>query len=240
MQKDKVNDPLVIVPISAFKTVSATWLKHFNHNHQRMTRIIRSLRILGLEEDAQAFATALQLVCRDNPGKIGEKSLLYWARVATRPLYFAPDDIDDRNNRKGFLYEYEQGQQKKTDIRETEPRDTIICYHPDVNRTMALKKTHSKDETKTKTNITTKTKEENKPLPEDKSKKNGTTKTKAKPVEKQIKETTNLTGGRRKKVKKDGAKRAKVQKPQKAKPPLARPTRTQPRRSNKKDVGYKT
>lgn len=102
MQKDNINDPLAILPISAFKDVSATWLKNFNHNHQRMTRVIRCLRILGLEEDAQAFFATLQLVSRNNHGRIGERSILYWTRAATRPLYFAPDDEITPSDRKEF------------------------------------------------------------------------------------------------------------------------------------------
>ena len=61
----------------------------------RITRIIRCLRILGLELEAQAFHAALknvdQKVC---PGKIGKTSLMYWARAAKRPLWIAPD-VDD-------------------------------------------------------------------------------------------------------------------------------------------------
>ncbi|KAK4691809.1 homocitrate synthase, partial [Lecanoromycetidae sp. Uapishka_2] len=85
---------------------SRNWVKGFNHNHLRITRIIRSLRVLGLETDAVSFFQALAKVCEDS-GKISGRSLTFWTRAAKRPLYLAPEDEEDNGNGVDFLYEIE-------------------------------------------------------------------------------------------------------------------------------------
>ncbi|KAL8960762.1 MAG: hypothetical protein Q9183_005409 [Haloplaca sp. 2 TL-2023] len=92
-----------------FLAASKNWLKPFNHNHLRITRIIRSCRILGLEEEAEGFYRALVKVADDFPEKRLGKSMLYWRRAAKRPLYLAPEDDEDFGHGKDFLYEVERG-----------------------------------------------------------------------------------------------------------------------------------
>lgn len=84
------------------------WVKSFNHNHLRITRILRSLRVLGLEAEAEAFFEALKVVCECG-GKISARSLLFWTRAAERPLFIAPEDEEDEGRGAGFLYEFEAG-----------------------------------------------------------------------------------------------------------------------------------
>jgi hypothetical protein len=69
-----------------------SWAVRFDHNHLRITRILRCLRILGLQTECDAFFVALKRVCEDPTIKISERSLSYWTRAVTRPLYIAPDD----------------------------------------------------------------------------------------------------------------------------------------------------
>ncbi|KAF2836271.1 hypothetical protein M501DRAFT_912189, partial [Patellaria atrata CBS 101060] len=73
------------------------WVMRSNHNHLRITRIIRSLRVLGLEAEARAFFEALEEVYETGLGRsrIGPTSMMYWTRAAERPLYLAPDEDDD-------------------------------------------------------------------------------------------------------------------------------------------------
>jgi hypothetical protein len=71
------------------------WVTRVDHNHLRITRIIRSLRVLGLEEDAQAFYEALLAVDADFPARISKGSIMFWTRAAVRPLYLAPSEADD-------------------------------------------------------------------------------------------------------------------------------------------------
>jgi hypothetical protein len=53
------NPPLRVVPSASFTERSENWLMPVNHNHLRITRILRSLRVLGLQEEAAAFFLCL-------------------------------------------------------------------------------------------------------------------------------------------------------------------------------------
>lgn len=68
------------------------WAVRFDHNHLRITRILRCLRILGLQTECDAFYAALKEVYEDPMFKISDRSMQYWTRAVTRPLYIAPDD----------------------------------------------------------------------------------------------------------------------------------------------------
>lgn len=93
-----------------YGTVSKNWVTHFNHNHLRITRIIRCLRVLGLERQAQAFFYALRKGLPRNGWGVGKTTLDFWTRAATRPLYLAPDDSDEEKALSGrdFLWEFEE------------------------------------------------------------------------------------------------------------------------------------
>jgi len=96
-----------------FETRAQNWVKGFTHNHLRITRIIRSLRVLGLEAEATAFFRAVEDVY-NTTGRIGARSLMYWTRAVERPLYLAPEDEEDEGNGKDFLYEFEVEKDRKT------------------------------------------------------------------------------------------------------------------------------
>ncbi|EME45261.1 hypothetical protein DOTSEDRAFT_43628 [Dothistroma septosporum NZE10] len=80
------------------KLAQNTWLTRVDHNHLRISRIIRCLRILGLHETAQVFHQALQ----DNAEGVSSRSLMYWERAATRPLHLPPSE--DNENAKGVAW----------------------------------------------------------------------------------------------------------------------------------------
>ena len=80
------KDPLRVVPSPAFADRSRTWLTYGNHNHLRITRILTSLRLLGLEEESAAFFRCLAgLYGREsassNP-RISEESFQFWKSAA--------------------------------------------------------------------------------------------------------------------------------------------------------------
>lgn len=111
-RSQQVGNPNVeIVPGENFRQASKNWVKRFNHNHLRITRIIRSLRVLGLEEHAAGVHRALRSVYDGGKSGIGGKSMMFWTRAAERPLYLAPEDEKDEGQGKGFLYEYEASKQ---------------------------------------------------------------------------------------------------------------------------------
>ena len=83
------------------------WLQQSSHNHLRITRIIRSIRILGLEEEAEAFFVALELIFKTT-GRISSRSLEYWRRAAQRPLNVPPhSQTSSASQGKGFLRDFE-------------------------------------------------------------------------------------------------------------------------------------
>lgn len=106
------QESMNIVPGNNADRQFRIWVKAFNHNHLRITRIIRSLRVLGLEDEAAAFFHALGKVDETHPGKISSRSLTYWTRAAKRPLYVAPDDErEEQASGPAFLWSFEERHQ---------------------------------------------------------------------------------------------------------------------------------
>jgi len=54
------------------------WLRHDNHNFLRLTRILRSLRLLGFGEEAKALQTCLLDLRRSFPHIIGSRAARFW------------------------------------------------------------------------------------------------------------------------------------------------------------------
>lgn len=71
-----------IVRSANFAMRSHDWLSPMNHNHLRLTRILRSLRLLGLEAESQALFLALGDINREFPGRITPRSFDYWQDAA--------------------------------------------------------------------------------------------------------------------------------------------------------------
>lgn len=92
--------------VPTFDVVSRHWVRKVDHNHLRLTRILRSLRILGLEIEAEALWRALDEVYAHHR-VISRKSWTFWTRAAKRPLYLAPEDEKDEGKGADFLYERE-------------------------------------------------------------------------------------------------------------------------------------
>ncbi|KAF2215159.1 hypothetical protein CERZMDRAFT_94579 [Cercospora zeae-maydis SCOH1-5] len=96
------DDP-TLTPKSNFeKLARETWLTRMDHNHLRITRIIRCMRILGLETAAVKFYDAL---CANEGGKVASRSLMYWERAAKRPLHLPPDESNEDAPGVGWLRE---------------------------------------------------------------------------------------------------------------------------------------
>ncbi|KAI8932615.1 hypothetical protein NX059_010114 [Plenodomus lindquistii] len=71
---------------------STNWCVRFDHNHLRITRMLRCLRVMGLQTECDAFFKALQQVVTDPAIPISDRSMMYWTHAVQRPLYQAPDD----------------------------------------------------------------------------------------------------------------------------------------------------
>jgi hypothetical protein len=71
-------DQPTIEPTDAFAERARRWLTTGNHNYLRITRILRSLTLLGLQREASEFFAVLQRVYLKNPDRIGPVSYEYW------------------------------------------------------------------------------------------------------------------------------------------------------------------
>jgi len=68
----------------AFAERSQQWLRPGNHNFLRLTRILKSLTLLGHEVHAEQLLTCLEEVYRERPGEIGNNTVGYWRRAVDR------------------------------------------------------------------------------------------------------------------------------------------------------------
>lgn len=65
-------------PAPHFAKRAAVWLAPHNHNFLRLTRILKSLRVLGRAADADSLRAALELLARDHSRIIGPDTLSFW------------------------------------------------------------------------------------------------------------------------------------------------------------------
>ncbi|KAF7943673.1 uncharacterized protein EAE97_005744 [Botrytis byssoidea] len=106
----------VIIKSSNFYERCSNWLIRRDHNHLRISRILRSLRVLGLEAEAAAFYKALSdIVYNGHSQVVSSQSAEFWRRAAERPLHWAPHLTEsecarDKQWKIGldFLKEYER------------------------------------------------------------------------------------------------------------------------------------
>jgi hypothetical protein len=61
-----------------FHSKSGKWLMKHNHNHLRLTRILKSLRLLGLEVCSKNLFLCLKNIALRNPQSISTETLSYW------------------------------------------------------------------------------------------------------------------------------------------------------------------
>ena len=74
------ND-MSIVRSNVWAERSRNWLRSSNHNHLRLTRILKSLSILGLKDHAQALFDALNAVFCEHSDIISNTTMGYWKRA---------------------------------------------------------------------------------------------------------------------------------------------------------------
>lgn len=69
------------------------WLAEHDHNHQRITRILKSIRLILPDsgEDVKFYST-ITLMARKS--RINDKSLSMWADVVKKPIYTFEDALE--------------------------------------------------------------------------------------------------------------------------------------------------
>ena len=65
-----------------FAARSLVWLRPYNHNFLRISRILRSLALLGCNRHAMALFDCLEEIYRDHSAVIGDKTHQYWKKAA--------------------------------------------------------------------------------------------------------------------------------------------------------------
>ncbi len=79
------DDKLVVIRAITFPDRRGVWIWPNNHNHMRLTRILRSLRLLGLKKDAHALAKCLDDICRvEGRDIISDETAEQWRQAARR------------------------------------------------------------------------------------------------------------------------------------------------------------
>lgn len=73
--------PIHLQLSAKFAQISAHWLSPGNHNLLRITRILKSLRLLGLDDEARAFYEVVASLPR-----ISDLTRRYWSAAAKEPL----------------------------------------------------------------------------------------------------------------------------------------------------------
>jgi hypothetical protein len=81
--EDNDESQVLITLSEQFLERSLNWLNLSNHNYLRLTRILTSLRLLGLETYAQTLFKALDQVYQIHSRKIGDRTYRFWREAAT-------------------------------------------------------------------------------------------------------------------------------------------------------------
>jgi len=81
----------ILTPTENFLTAAQNWAVSMDHNHLRISRILRCLRVLGLKLECKSFYLTLTEVHNSPLFYIGGTSMMYWQRAANQPLHIAPD-----------------------------------------------------------------------------------------------------------------------------------------------------
>jgi hypothetical protein len=70
-----------VVRADNFAERVAVWLYPGNHNYLRITRVLTSLREMGLQNEAAAFILALEGMYFDYPNRIGDHTIIFWRQT---------------------------------------------------------------------------------------------------------------------------------------------------------------
>jgi hypothetical protein len=70
-----------VIRRETFDTLASEWLQPGNHNFLRLTRILKSLRTLGLQPYARATFEALRAIYADHAAIIGTRTFDFWQQA---------------------------------------------------------------------------------------------------------------------------------------------------------------
>ena len=70
-----------IVRAASFAERSANWLMPSNHNFLRLTRLLKSLSLLGLKQRAAQLFACLEEIYTMNKSVIGDRTMAFWRKA---------------------------------------------------------------------------------------------------------------------------------------------------------------
>ena len=73
-----------VVPSPNFSVRAPNWLTPHNHNYLRITRVIRSIGVLGMDQEAHTLQVAMDRIAEHvGPEVISQETRAYWQRALT-------------------------------------------------------------------------------------------------------------------------------------------------------------
>lgn len=78
---DAENENIVIIRSEDYESRREVWLRKYNHNYLRLTRILRCLMIFELEEYAEALYECLEKIYDEEGDKIGDETFQFWTNA---------------------------------------------------------------------------------------------------------------------------------------------------------------
>lgn len=75
---EAANTDIEITKSDEYQERKQNWIEVWNHNYLRITRILTSLRLLGLDNYAQAFFKCLNQIYLEESKNIGSETYDYW------------------------------------------------------------------------------------------------------------------------------------------------------------------
>ena len=103
---DSTDGGMAIRRGHGFADAARNWITLSNHNYLRITRIISSLRILGLETEAQAFYLCLQEeIYARHQDRIGARTMQFWTDAATKDIGSFSAAGTSNTNDGNFIHE---------------------------------------------------------------------------------------------------------------------------------------
>lgn len=82
LELNEAEDDTTIIAFSDdYEFRKKVWLRKYNHNYLRLTRILKCLMMFGLEEYAGELYDCLQKIYDEEGDKIGEETLQFWTEA---------------------------------------------------------------------------------------------------------------------------------------------------------------
>lgn len=76
------DEPFEVTQSEEYRERRTVWLNRGNHNYLRITRILTSLNLLGLENYSQAFFNGLDQIYSKEKNSIGSETYAFWKKAS--------------------------------------------------------------------------------------------------------------------------------------------------------------